>query len=321
MTAVLFIVFNRPDLTRSVFSSIRQARPKKLYIAADGPRIGRHEAELISETRAITKNIDWPCDVMTLFHDENLGCRDAVSSAIDWFFSHEEEGIILEDDCLPHPTFFRYCSELLEKYRDVPKVMSISGSAFVRPVFLRNSYDFTYYADMWGWATWRRAWRRYDVDMKSWPEEKYKLDEYFHDREPSRDRWSDIFDATSSGEIDTWDYQWIWTVLRNQGLCVTPHRNMIKNLGFGINATHTKDPNSYLGLRRVEALDFPIRHKAKVTPSYGLERDLAIARLGIPPKGLWHRIIRRVRAEIINQTTYSGKMIRPLRRANRQVNK
>ena len=168
---VLFLIFNRPDTTALVMEAIRAARPARLYVAADGPRPGcPGDAERCAEARRVVTAVDWPCQVKTLFRETNLGCRKAVSSAIDWLFACEEEGIILEDDCVPTSDFFSFCGELLERFRDDKQIMAICGSCYAEaePNY-RASYYFSYYADPWGWATWRRAWRLYDGDLSRWP--------------------------------------------------------------------------------------------------------------------------------------------------------
>jgi hypothetical protein len=170
-SAVLFLVFSRPHLTAQVMATIRAAQPKRLYVAADGPRKRPGEDELCNEARRIATEVDWPCEVRTLFRDTNLGCRVGVSTAMDWFFEHEKEGIILEDDCVPSQSFFPYCAELLDRYRDDARIMCISGdNPRARPVQRRESYVFSRYPLIWGWATWQRAWRLYDATRSSWPE-------------------------------------------------------------------------------------------------------------------------------------------------------
>jgi hypothetical protein len=161
---VLFLIFNRPDATACVFEAIRIARPARLYVAADGPRTGRYgEAELCAETRRIATEIDWPCDLRTLFHETNLGCGEAVSRDNGWFFEQVPEGIILEDYCVPHSTFFQYCEEMLDRYRERNDVMAVCGSSYSDNRFYKGgSYAFTRVFDPWGWATWRRAWKKYD---------------------------------------------------------------------------------------------------------------------------------------------------------------
>lgn len=241
-TPVLFLVFNRPDTTQKVFAAIRQAKPLRLFVAADGPRENRPgEAEVCEQTRRIIDSVDWDCDVVTLFRDTNLGCRKAVSSAIDWFFAHVEEGIILEDDCLPSASFFRYCQELLEYYRHDTRIMQICGLNVLNE-WHRNghSYYFSQYGPIWGWASWRRAWKQYDVDMKLWPEirEKKVYEDFCQCREEATFRLA-LYDKVHNGEIDTWDYQWGFSKMVNHGLSVIPSVNLISNIGFTDDATHT----------------------------------------------------------------------------------
>lgn len=247
-TPILFLIFNRPDTTRQVFSVIREIKPTRLFIAADGPRADRSgDAKLCKETRQIIKEIDWPCQVQTLFRDNNLGCKIAVSSAIDWFFDQVEEGIILEDDCLPDPSFFPYCSALLEKYRNRDNIMLISGTNLLgKWKEDKQSYHFSVYGGIWGWASWRRAWKKYDVEMKDWPDQETKqaIRKFMGSQKQYKER-AFRFDRVFRGKIDTWDYQWSFTRLKNQGLSIVPAVNLVKNIGFGTEATHTIDSASY----------------------------------------------------------------------------
>lgn len=242
-SAVLFLVFNRPDTTREVFEAIRAARPSRLYIAADGPRKHKPEESLLcEETRAITEQIDWPCSVKTLFRNENIGCRMAISSAIDWFFEQEEEGIILEDDCLPHPSFFSYCDTLLEKYRNETRIMHISGDNFgFQKKALQQDYYFSNIAHIWGWATWRRAWKSYDVSLNRYLDfrSKQKIRSVFPQK-LHQQYWNIVFDQVYSGKTDTWDYQWNFCLWANQGLAVIPAKNLVSNIGFE-SGTHAHD--------------------------------------------------------------------------------
>jgi hypothetical protein len=244
--AVLFLVFNRPDPTRRVFEEIRRARPSRLYVAADGPRHNRKgEAELCRQTREVVNGIDWECQVFTLFREQNLGCRRAVSSSIDWFFAREEEGIILEDDCLPNESFFRFCGELLEKHRHEPRVMHISGSNFQYGQQRgAASYFYSRIPHIWGWATWRRAWQQYDVDIKTFPEfvRNKQITRIFAEKE-SQQYWNFHFRRMYRGS-DTWDYQWAYAIFKADGLCITPNVNLISNIGFGAAATHATETNS-----------------------------------------------------------------------------
>jgi hypothetical protein len=241
-TAVLFLVFNRPDTTKQVFEAIRQAKPPRLYVAADGPRANRGgETEMAAQVRAIATAVDWPCDVKTLFRDINLGCKKAVSSGIDWFFENEEQGIILEDDCLPCPDFFTFCETLLNRYSNDERVWVVTGDNF-QDGRLRGSgsYYFSRYNHVWGWASWRRAWAKRDMQIKFWPEWK-KSPEWrvWLPDKVERSYWSNIFDRMYRNEIDTWDYPWTASVWFYGGLTATPNINLVSNIGFGPDATHT----------------------------------------------------------------------------------
>ena len=239
---VAFFIFNRPALTHAVFERIRQFAPKTLLVIADGPR-DESERHLCEEARAVLKQVDWPCRVLKNFSNENLGCKKRMSSGLQWVFEQVEEAIILEDDCLPDPTFFSFCSHLLICYRDDPRVMHISGSCFLSQPCTDHSYWFSRHSDIWGWATWRRAFRHYDVSMSSWPVGG-KLRHSLIWRNPiERLYWTKKFDDTRTGKIDTWDYQWHWKVYERNGRVIMPRTNLITNLGFGAFATHTRDPN------------------------------------------------------------------------------
>jgi hypothetical protein len=251
-SAVLFIIFNRPDTTAKVFDRIRAARPAKLYIAADGPRAGHpDEEEFCKKAREVVAKIDWDCEVKTLFRETNMGCKEAVSSAITWFFENEEEGIILEDDCLPATSFFSFCDEMLEKYRDDTRIRHISGGNFQLGTKRGDaSYYFSKISHIWGWAGWRRVWLDYDKDLKQYTDEEAKaaLLKVFDD-DWIADSWYQIFKELKAGNIDTWDYQLGLTNFFNNALCVIPNVNLISNIGFGNSATHTTETgNKYAGL-------------------------------------------------------------------------
>jgi hypothetical protein len=266
---VLFLVFNRPETTRQVFNAIRAARPPKLYVAADGPRQSRHgEAELCSEVRDTVAAVDWPCEVHTLFRTHNLGCREGVSSGIAWFFSHESEGIILEDDVLPIPTFFDFCDEMLERYRNDGRVAMVSGSNLVSgQISVGESYFFTYYCNIWGWATWRRVWEHYDVTMKDWPNwrDNRGLRRVSDGGRLFETYWRRVLDSVHGGTIDTWDYQWTFNCWRLGGLTILPKYNQTRNLGFGSGATHTTtEAPKFLQSLRTQQLRFPLVHPQTV---------------------------------------------------------
>lgn len=295
-TAVLFLVFNRPDVTYRVFEMIRRAKPPRLYVAADGPRADRPaEAGRCEEVRAVASRVDWPCEVRTLFRKDNLGCKRAVSSAIDWFFENEEQGIILEDDCVAHPSFFRFAAELLERYRDDERVMMISGDNFRQvPPRTGYSYYFSRYTHIWGWATWRRAWRLYDHTMASWPELRdgdWLLD-IFGER-GAAEYWKQIFDETHGERNTSWAYRWIFTTWSQSGLTVIPSVNLVSNIGFGEQATHTKQQSSPIAALDLGKMVFPLRH-----PPYVVRDEQADAmtqkRLFSSPR-LTSRIARRIR--------------------------
>ncbi len=226
-TAVLLLAFNRPDVTSRVFEVIMSVKPPRLYVAADGPRANRpDEFAKCSEVRAIVSKVDWPCEVKTLFQIENLGCKLAVSSAITWFFKQEEEGIVLEDDCLPSLSFFWFCQELLERYRHDTRIWQICG---FNPVAAGNSqgedYYFTKNGPVWGWASWRRAWSVYDVSMSCWPDVRRKELYRAFCNSPKEALWRrKLYDKVFSGEINTWDYQWGFSKFINSWALCFSHK-------------------------------------------------------------------------------------------------
>jgi len=241
-TAVLFLVFNRLETTRQVFDKIKQAKPPKLYIAADGARSEKEgEANKVKSVRDyITKNIDWDCNVRTLFRDKNIGCKNAVSGAINWFFEQEEMGIILEDDCLPSQSFFWYCEELLYKYQNDQRVFLISG--YNKQDTWKageNDYFFSHYGGIWGWACWRRAWIHFDLEMKDF---KSFSDlggfENLLGKKQGKIRKS-LISNFYKNHISSWSYPWAFTRHKNGALACVPSKSLIKNIGYGEDATHT----------------------------------------------------------------------------------
>jgi hypothetical protein len=227
-------------LTAKVFERIRQAQPKQLLIIADGPR-NDTESLLCNQARTITEVIDWDCEVFRNYSDVNLGCRKRVSSGLDWAFEQVEEAIILEDDCLPDPSFFRYCQELLEYYREDERIWCISGNNFQDGQRRGDgSYYFSNYNHCWGWASWQRAWEKYDYDLASW--EKFRDGKYLSsilDSELEVKYWHDIFEQLYvNGMPNTWDYAWTFTCWQNSGLTVLPNVNLVSNIGFRKDGTH-----------------------------------------------------------------------------------
>ena len=263
-SAVLFLIFNRPEITEKVFQEIRRAKPARLYIAADGPRDRNPADEILCENaRKIANEIDWECDVRTLYQEKNLGCRVAVSLAIDWFFDHEEEGIILEDDCLPSQSFFIYCSELLQCYRNDKRVMCISGDNFQQGQSVTSdSYYFSKYNHCWGWATWRRAWIHYDRDMSLWPKfrDSGRLEHWSDGSETFKRHWEKYFNKAAAGEIDSWAFRWKFSCWAKNGLTCLPCKNLVKNIGFGEHATHTKGSADWREALEAEEIEFPLYH-------------------------------------------------------------
>ncbi|NEQ38361.1 MAG: glycosyltransferase family 2 protein [Okeania sp. SIO3I5] len=262
-TPVVFLIFNRPDTTEKVFEVIRQAKPPKLLVVADGPRVDRPEdIEKCAAARAVIDRVDWDCQVLTNYSETNLGCQERVASGLDWAFDNAEEAIILEDDCVPHITFFRYCEELLEYYRDDKRIMVISGQ---NVQFGRKRCDYSYYFSrynhIWGWASWKRAWEYYDFDMKLWP--KLREDGWLKDilTDPHFVKvWTYAFDSVYNGKINTWDHRWTFSCWINSGLTVLPNVNLITNIGAGRDdATHTKKVYAYSSIP-AEEMTFPLKH-------------------------------------------------------------
>lgn len=242
---ILFLIFNRPHETERVFETIRRVKPAKLFIAADGPRSNKIEdIELCKKARECISNIDWSCELITRYQDDNLGCKLHVSSAISWFFENVEEGIILEDDCLPDLSFYSFCSELLEHYRDNKKIMHISGTCFMQPKEKKGgSYTFSHIPHIWGWATWRRAWKEYNLEMELL--EKNKFFTYLFKDSRVGFFWYSLFSHIKKENVDTWDASWAFAIMRKKGICITPFTNMVENIGF-IAGTHSVQPNTYI---------------------------------------------------------------------------
>ena len=261
-TPVAFIIFNRPDVTERVFQVIRDAQPQKLLVISDGPRGDRPgEAERCAAARAVIDQVDWECEVLTNYSDTNLGCKHRVSSGIDWVFSQVEEAIILEDDCLPAPSFFQFCQTLLEKYRYDNRIMMVSGSNFQPNNKMKDSYYFSDCIHIWGWATWRRAWQHYDVEMASWPtfRDRGLLKAVCHNPLEA-DYWQKNFDDVSNRTVDTWDHQWVYACWQQSGMSVTPAVNLVSNIGFRHDATHTfgESPLAAMPIGNIYNIKHPI---------------------------------------------------------------
>lgn len=291
-TAIVFIIFNRPEQTKKVFESIRRARPKRLLVIADGPR---HERDRTAETRAMI-HVDWPCEVLTNYSEVNLGCKKRIATGLNWVFSNVERAIIIEDDCLPDPSFFRFCEEMLERYKDDTEVMHIGGNFFQqknKSFTLTSSYYFSKIPHIWGWATWRRAWNLYDIHIEKWPD--YKKNNTLKDRFKNigaYEYWSAVWDQYYTNKIDSWDGQWFFACISHHGLCITPTKNLVTNIGFGADATHTKVDNGGAGIPLQEML-FPLTHPEK--KAIDMYDDFTLRQnFGIDEK-LFYRLVRPIK--------------------------
>jgi hypothetical protein len=283
------MIFNRPDTTRQVFDTIRAAKPSKLLVVADGPRTNKPgEAEKCSATREIIDKVDWDCDVQRNFSDTNMGCRLRVSSGITWAFGLVDRAIILEDDCVASASFFHYCAELLERYESDERIMMVSGDNHLfGQAETTDSYYFSRYPHVWGWATWRRAWAKYDLNMTLWPKiRERKLFDQYLPLISERSQWESAFQNVYDGKIDTWDYQWVYSIWANSGLCAAPARNLVQNIGFHAEATHTKLDSVYSSLRADE-LGLPLTHPPTALASFDtdkMEAQLRISQAKTPFK-------------------------------------
>lgn len=274
LTPVLFLVFNRPDTTAQVFETIRRAKPPRLYVAADGPREGREaEAQRVAKVREIATAVDWSCELKTMFQRKNLGCKYAVSGAITWFFEQEEQGIILEDDCLPNSDFFGFCEILLYRYSEDERVSVITGNNFQNGQRRGDaSYYFSKYTHCWGWASWRRAWKYYRGDLPFWPE--WRASDTWRQHTPDkveRRYWRKIFNRIRAKQIDSWAYPWMASVWHRNGLTITPNVNLVSNIGFGPTATRTTSVDSPLANMATNTVGELI-HPAFVTQDQNADR-------------------------------------------------
>lgn len=270
-TPVVFIVFNRLDKSLQVFEKIRAIQPKQLFVIADGPR-NKNEIESCLSCRKIIDKIDWECELHTNFSNRNLGCGIRISSGLDWVFLHVDRAIVLEDDCVPDLSFFTFCEELLEKYSLDERVATIGGTNFYdNKLKIEDSYLFSRKPTSWGWATWRRAWKWYDPDMREWPNLRdQKWLHSFLDAK-SAELWNVLFQRMYQGQVDTWDYKFLFCLLAQNTLTVIPKVNLVTNIGFDETATHTKNRDSFYANYPARQMEFPLRHPAFFTPISQLE--------------------------------------------------
>jgi hypothetical protein len=257
------LIFNRPAETARVFAEIAKARPPRLFVVADGPRPDYpDDPTRCAEARAVIEHVDWPCEVLTNYAETNMGLRHRVASGLDWAFSLADELIVLEDDCVPHPTFFRFCDELLAHYRHDTRIMTISGDNFqYGRRRTRYSYYFSRYNHCWGWASWRRAWNYFDMDMKLWPEVRDGgwLDDILADPLATA-YWKTIFQRNYEDKINSWAYRWTFACWVQSGLTILPNENLISNVGHGEAGTHTKGSSAPAANIPALPMAFPLQH-------------------------------------------------------------
>jgi hypothetical protein len=294
-TPIVLIIFNRPEHTEAVFRRIAQVRPAELLIVADGPRPDRlGESALCQRARQIVTQADWPCKILTNFAEANMGCGKRVISGLNWAFEHVEEAIILEDDILPDLSFFRFCDEMLERFRNDSRISMITGFNIVQDHLQTPwSYFYSQLSHLWGWATWRRSWVRYDEHLSEWPAIKAAgiMREIFERPKECR-YWVEVFDVMHKGaSVDTWDYQWVYTNLINHSLAVTSGTNLVENIGFGPGATHTLRAEDVPPIT-AGTLSFPLIHPPAMVPLRTMdELDARLSGFYIP--ALPQRAIRK----------------------------
>lgn len=308
-TPVALLVFNRPETTRQVFAAVARARPTHLLIIADGPRPSQ-PADLArcAEVRQIVSQVDWPCTVQTNYAEVNLGHAGVVRarSGFKWLFECVEEAIILEDDVLPHPSFFRFCAELLERYRDNPQIAQICGSNYhYKPTRDRASYHFSRYANICGWATWRRAWQHYDGDLTDWAASESRDQQLqLFSKRGERQFWEYTWRRLDSQQLYAWDYQWILACLRYQLLTIKPNVNLISNIGYGPDATHTTGRSILANLPR-QPMQFPLVHPAAIHPDS--PKDRYMQELLYTKRSLAGRIAYKIKRELLFMTRHLAK--------------
>ena len=297
---LLLIAFNRPEPTARVLAVLRQLQPERLYVACDGPRPDRPgEADRCAQVRELIEaSIDWPCQLHKLFQPSNLGCRRGVMAALDWFFDEVEEGIVLEDDILPDPSFFPFCQELLERYRHDTRIGVIAANNHQRQAPADgSSYRFSIYSHCWGWASWRRAWHCHDPELVGWPafREAGWLQQ-LGGHEFAR-TWGGWLDALDAGRIDTWDMVWQFSCWQQGLLTVIPEVELVENIGFTSEATHTIDERSPLAERG--SIAFPLRHPPVIQADRQRDADTFRRLYRRSPWGELRRKLRKARRLVL----------------------
>lgn len=274
---ILFVCFNRLEIAKKSFEAIVQVKPKKIYIACDGARENKSgEKEKVNKVREnILKMITWECEVKTLFQEKNLGCSQGVYTAINWLFSHEEKGIILEDDCVPNQSFFIFMKEMLNKYITDDRIAMVSGfNPYAKKENNKEvSYYFSKFKSCWGWGTWKRAWKNMDLNLRCL-DGNYKDDIILnmgYNKEFTQNYWKYRLKLIELNEVSAWDWQWYISTSSQSQYAILPIENLVSNIGFGVEATHTnskKLPEYTL----TGKLDFPLKHPLYIVPNYTLEK-------------------------------------------------
>jgi len=297
-TPIAIIVYNRPDMTQRVLEAISFFQPTKLFVVADGPK-NTQDNDLCQQTRALIDGIDWDCKIFKNYANSNMGCGLRVSSGISWAFESCDRAIILEDDCVPNPSFFPYCEELLERYNSDERIGIISGDSFIDASDIEESYYFSNFPHTWGWATWKRTWDNFDLHLKNWPTIRNTgllLDktrsEYYSKK------WNEIFENMYESRIDTWDYQLVYMLWKQNQLSIVPKVNLVSNIGFGIQSTHTKNPNDKLSCIPTSEMKFPLTHPKSISINIEKDNDDLIYSFGPMParfSGSKKRIMKYIR--------------------------
>ena len=321
-TPVLFLIFNRPNFTQTTFNEIKKVKPKQLFIAADGPRKNNpSDTILCPKARKIIEQIDWPCDVKTLFQNENLGCGPASNTAINWFFKHVEAGIILEDDCVPNESFFFFCQEMLQKYKNDSRVFHITGTNYNMPLPSNGySYYFSRIPSYWGWASWRRARKFYDFDMKNYPTfKKENIIKNIYTEEGYQESFLATVDWIYLNHEKVADYQWLYTMLTQNGLCITPYKNLTTNIGAGMDATHpAPKENNKMCYHPTEIMDTKkIVHPIFMVPSRKndawIMREIFGTKTRFPITAKIKRLLLRKKHRFAQKHTKLKKLYRKIR--------
>jgi hypothetical protein len=301
-TPVALIIFNRPELTKKVFEEIAKAKPRKLFVIADGPRHAGDEPSVLA-AREVVNAVDWECEVFRDYAETNLGCGNRPATGISWVFEHVDRAIILEDDCIPHTDFFPFCSELLDRYADDRRIMQINGNNFQQgKVRGSASYFFSRHSICWGWATWRRAWALYDREMRLWPDlrEGPWLEDILKDKRAVK-FYRGIFERSYRGNVSWWDFQWTFACWVQHGLVISPNTTLVSNEGFGEKATHTRNTADPWANLQTASLRFPLRHPPHLLPDLEAERFMMetfvrkVAKAGLARRWVrrqWQRVKR-----------------------------